>query len=83
MPQNKEQSLGSTLDTQLDSIKDTAAQLKDRAIEVKDRAIEVKDRAIERGTAAADGVSEYISANPLKSVAIAFGLGYFAMRLFR
>jgi ElaB/YqjD/DUF883 family membrane-anchored ribosome-binding protein len=45
--------------------------------------IEVKDQAMDRGTALLDKSTGYIKENPIKSVAIAFGIGYFAMRLFR
>jgi ElaB/YqjD/DUF883 family membrane-anchored ribosome-binding protein len=45
--------------------------------------IEVKDQAMDRGSAFLDKGTDYIKSNPIKSVAIAFGIGYIAMRIFR
>ena len=45
--------------------------------------VEVKDQAMEKGNAFLDNVTTMIRANPLKAVAIAFGVGYIGMRIFR
>lgn len=68
--------IGSSVDERIDSLKDSANA-------IKDRVIEVKDQAMDRGNAFVDKSTDYIKENPLKSIAIAFGVGYFAMRLFR
>lgn len=79
--------IGSTVDDRIDSIKDGVKNLveqgEEKAAAIKDRVIEVKDQAMERGNALLDRSTDYIKENPLKSVAIAFGIGYLAMRLFR
>ena len=54
-----------------------------RADEIKTRVIEVKDQAMTRGNAFVDRAGDFIKANPIKSVGLAFGLGYVGMRLFR
>jgi ElaB/YqjD/DUF883 family membrane-anchored ribosome-binding protein len=43
----------------------------------------VKDQAMARGGQFMDQATSFIQANPLKSVAIAFGVGYIGMRIFR
>lgn len=76
-----------TLDERFDEIKDNVKNLVDQGQEkaqaLKERALEVKDEAISRGTDLLETVTEKIRANPLKSVAIAFGIGYVGMRIFR
>jgi ElaB/YqjD/DUF883 family membrane-anchored ribosome-binding protein len=69
-------SIGSSVDERIDSLKEGASA-------IKNRVIDVKDQAMDRGNAVLDKSTDYIKANPLKSVAIAFGVGYIAMRLFR
>jgi ElaB/YqjD/DUF883 family membrane-anchored ribosome-binding protein len=68
--------LGDSVDERIDSLKESASA-------IKNRVIDVKDQAMDRGNAVLDKSTDYIKANPLKSVAIAFGVGYIAMRLFR
>ena len=78
---------GSHLDSKLDSLKEKAKDIVDQGSEkvdqIKHRVVEVKDQAMARGNAFLDNVTSLVKANPLKSVAIAFGLGYIGMRLFR
>jgi ElaB/YqjD/DUF883 family membrane-anchored ribosome-binding protein len=80
-------SIGSSVDERIDSIKDSVKNLveqgEEKATAIKERVIEVKDSAMDRGNAILDKSTDYIKENPIKSVAIAFGIGYFAMRLFR
>lgn len=81
------QDTGGKLDERLDSIKESVKGLVDRGEErvgaIKSRVIEVKDQAMTRGNAVVDQATDFIKANPLKSVGIAFGVGYLGMRLFR
>jgi ElaB/YqjD/DUF883 family membrane-anchored ribosome-binding protein len=55
----------------------------ERAESLKHRAIEAKDDVMSRGNALIERATDMIKANPLKAVGIAFGAGYFGMRLFR
>jgi ElaB/YqjD/DUF883 family membrane-anchored ribosome-binding protein len=50
---------------------------------IRSRVIEVKDQALTRGNAFLDRATDFIKANPMKAVGIAFGVGYIGMRLFR
>lgn len=71
----------------LGAIKDKARDLVDQGHEkvdqLKSRVIDVKDQAVSRGNVLVDRATEFVRANPLKSVGIAFGIGYIGMRLFR
>jgi ElaB/YqjD/DUF883 family membrane-anchored ribosome-binding protein len=64
----------------MDAIKEGVHQKVD---EIKNRVVEVKDQAMSRGTEVLDRVTDFIKANPLKAVGIAFGAGYLGMRIFR
>jgi ElaB/YqjD/DUF883 family membrane-anchored ribosome-binding protein len=70
-------------DSSIDSLKNSVKELvhdgQEKVNAVKDRVIEVKDR----GNVMLDRFVDVIKANPLKSVGIAFGVGYLGMRLFR
>ena len=59
------------------------AAIKAQVDEIRHRVNEVTDQAMTRGSALVDKATDYIKANPMKSAAIAFGAGYFGMRLFR
>jgi len=84
---SNEATLGKNIDQKLDTLKEKARgiveQGGERVDQIKTRVVEVKDQALAKGNAFLDRASELIKANPLKSVAIAFGVGYFGMRLFR
>lgn len=71
----------------IDQIKESVRGLVDRGQEqagaLRDRAVEVKDQVLTRSNAVLDQATTYIRDNPLKSVGIAFGVGYIGMRLFR
>jgi ElaB/YqjD/DUF883 family membrane-anchored ribosome-binding protein len=77
----------SHLDSKLDALKEKAKDIVDhgseKVDEIKHRVVEVKDQAMAKGNMFLDNATTLIKANPLKSVAIAFGVGYIAMRLFR
>ena len=78
---------GSNLDQRFDALKDKAKDIVDQGSEkvqeFKTRVVEVKDKAMARGGDFLERVTTLIKANPLRSVAIAFGVGYIGMRLFR
>jgi ElaB/YqjD/DUF883 family membrane-anchored ribosome-binding protein len=75
------------LDSLKDNVKDNVKNLVDQGQEkvnaIKDRVIDVKDQAVDRGGMILDRTTDFIKANPLKAVGIAFGIGYIGMRLFR
>lgn len=73
-------------------LKDTASTLKDSMSTlvdqggatidaIKARATDVKHTVQDGGAAAIDNTKSFVMANPFKGVAIAFGIGYFVMRL--
>jgi ElaB/YqjD/DUF883 family membrane-anchored ribosome-binding protein len=82
-----EATMGANLDQKIDTLKEKAKGFVDQGQEkveqIKSRVVEVKDQAMAKGNAFLDRATEMIRANPLKSVAIAFGVGYIGMRLFR
>ena len=61
----------------------TADHLDERFDALKHRALDAKEVVMTRGNALIARVSDTIRANPLASVGIAFGIGYFGMRLLR
>lgn len=71
----------------LDSIKSSVRHLVDaggeRAGQLKHKAIDVKDTVFENGSAAISRTGSLIKEHPLAAVAIAFGVGYIAIRLLR
>jgi ElaB/YqjD/DUF883 family membrane-anchored ribosome-binding protein len=71
----------------LGAIKDRVKGLVDsgeaKVDQLKHKAADVKDQAFTRGNAMLDRATDFIRTNPLKSVGIAFGVGYIGMRLFR
>lgn len=66
-----------------DRVKGLVDQGHEKVDQIKTRVIDVKERAVSRGNVLLDRATEFIQANPLKAVGIAFGVGYIAMRLFR
>jgi ElaB/YqjD/DUF883 family membrane-anchored ribosome-binding protein len=80
-------SVASNIDQKLDTLKEKASRIVDQGSEkvdqIKHRVVDAKDQAMARGSAFLDQATSLIRANPLKSVAIAFGVGYIGMRLFR
>ena len=71
----------------LDSLKSSVRNLVDaggeRAGQLKHKAIDVKDAAMENGRAAITRTGSLIKEHPLAAIAIAFGVGYIAVRLLR
>ncbi len=82
-----EPSMGTNIDQKLESLKEKAKDIVEEGGEkveqLKSRVVDIKDKAMARGSAFLDRVTDMIKANPLRSVAIAFGVGYIGMRLFR
>jgi len=80
-------SVASKLDDKLDSLRDGMKGVVDQGAHkvdaIKSKLIDVKDEAISRGGDLFTRTTKLIKAHPLKSIAIAFGVGYIAMRLFR
>jgi ElaB/YqjD/DUF883 family membrane-anchored ribosome-binding protein len=74
-------------DNKLGAIQDRVKGLVDQGHEkvdqIKSRVMDAKDQAVTRGSAVLDRATDFIRANPLKAVGIAFGAGYIGMRLFR
>lgn len=77
----------SRLDSRIDSIsenvKNFVGQGTERVDKIKHRVIDAKDQAVSRGNAVMERFTDYVRANPIKAVGIAFGAGYIGMRLFR
>ncbi|MDQ3367925.1 MAG: hypothetical protein M3680_21075 [Myxococcota bacterium] len=67
------------------TVKDSVQGLVDQGSEtvdaIKNRVGDVTNTVKEGGGAALDRATTFIQANPLKSLAIAFGAGYIAMRI--
>ncbi len=67
------------------TIKDSVQTLVDQGSEtvgtIKNRVGDAADSVKQGGAAARERTTNYIQANPLKSLVIAFGLGYVAMRV--
>ena len=76
-----------TMDDKLGSIKERVRGVVDQGHEkvdhLKHKVMDVKDQVASRGHVVIDRASEFIRANPLKAVGIAFGIGYIGMRLIR
>ncbi|MDB4959846.1 MAG: hypothetical protein JWO36_7415 [Myxococcales bacterium] len=53
----------------------------DAADSIKVRVVEITDKAKSKGTELYDQIADVVKANPLKAIAIAFGVGYVAMRI--
>lgn len=76
-----------SLENRLDSLKEGVRNLVDkggeRAGEIKTRAIDVKDSVVENGEVAIQKAGSFIKEHPIAAIAIAFGVGYFAVRMIR
>lgn len=66
-----------------DRVREVVDQGRERVDHLKHRVMDVKDQAVNRGGDLVQRGSEFIRANPIKAVGIAFGVGYLAMRLIR
>ena len=66
-----------------ESVKGFVNQGQQKVEAIKTRVVDVKDKAMTGSRAYLDRTTDYIKANPLTAVGIAFGIGYVGMRLFR
>jgi ElaB/YqjD/DUF883 family membrane-anchored ribosome-binding protein len=75
------------VEDKLDSIRDSVKGIVDRGAQkadaIKSKVVAAKDEAMNRGSESLDRLASFVRAHPLKSIGIAFGLGYIGMRLFR
>lgn len=76
-----------SLDTRLDSLKESVRNLVDaggeRAGQIKSKAIDVKDSVVENGGAALKKTSSLIKEHPIAAIGIAFGIGYITLRMLK
>lgn len=63
--------------------KEKLEAVKETVLDVKEKVLDAKDKVVETGTAGIDKVRSFAVANPLKTIAIAFGVGYIGMRITR
>ena len=79
--------MGQHDDSRIDAIKEKARGLVDRGEQkvdqIRSRVVDVKDQAMSRGNDIVAKTSQFITSNPLKSVGLAFAVGFFGLRLFR
>jgi ElaB/YqjD/DUF883 family membrane-anchored ribosome-binding protein len=82
-----EPTMSRDLDQKIESLKEKAKgfveQGSEKVEELKSKVVEAKEQVMAKGSAFLDRATATIKANPLKSVAIAFGVGYIGMRIFR
>ena len=79
--------LASAFDNRLDALKESVRNLVDaggeRAGQLRTKAVEVKDSVFETGSAAFTRTTTMIKEHPIIALGIAFGVGYFAVRMLR
>ena len=77
----------SALEAKIDSLKESVRNLVDaggeKAGHLKDRAIGAKDTIVENSEAAFKRMGTMIKDHPFIALGIAFGVGYFAIRMMR
>jgi ElaB/YqjD/DUF883 family membrane-anchored ribosome-binding protein len=75
------------LEDRMGSLKESVKNLVDaggeRAGQIKERLADAKDVAFDRGKEGLNRVSAMIKEHPIAAIAIAFGVGYFAIRMLR
>lgn len=78
---------GAPVENRLDALKDSVLGLADvsseRVAEVEETVIEAKAKAVASVDENLEALRARIVESPLTAVAIAFGVGYIAMRIFR
>jgi ElaB/YqjD/DUF883 family membrane-anchored ribosome-binding protein len=76
-----------SLDNRFDSLKESVRNLVDaggeRAGQLKSKAIDVKDSIVDNGEVAIRKAGSFIKEHPIAAIGVAFGIGYFAVRLLR
>jgi ElaB/YqjD/DUF883 family membrane-anchored ribosome-binding protein len=73
----------SGVDSLKDSVKHLVEQGQDKVGELKTKFFDVKDRVMTEGSSLLSSSRAWIRDNPLMAIGIAFGVGYFGMRIFR
>ena len=77
----------SALEAKIDSLKESVRNLVDAGGEkagvIKDRAIDAKDTIVENSEAALKRMGQMIKDHPFIALGVAFGVGYFAIRMMR
>ena len=77
----------STFENRLDAVKESIRNLVDaggeRAGVLKNKAIDVKDVVFENSEKAFKETTNWVKAHPIVALGIAFGVGYFAVRMMR
>jgi ElaB/YqjD/DUF883 family membrane-anchored ribosome-binding protein len=80
-------STANVIDDKIDSLRDTMKGVVEQGSQkvdaIKTKVVEIKDQAVSRGGDLLSSTASLIKAHPIKSVAVAFGVGYLGMRLFR
>jgi len=75
------------LDDRMGHLKDSVRNLVDasseRASQIKERLYDAKDVAVDKGSEALGRVSALVKEHPIAAIGIAFGIGYFAIRMLR
>ena len=66
-----------------ESVRSFVDQGQEKVGAIRSRVVDVKDKALTSSRAYLDRTTDYIKANPLTAVGIAFGIGYLGMRVFR
>jgi ElaB/YqjD/DUF883 family membrane-anchored ribosome-binding protein len=71
------------MDSLKDSVRDFVHSGQDKVGDLKDKAMDVKDKAFDAGAQALGRTRDLIKLHPIAAVAVAFGVGYLAMRVAR
>lgn len=83
MHKNGSTSAGNRIDSLKSGMRHLVDDAGERAGQLKSKAIDVKDSVFENSSAALSRASSLIKEHPLAAIAIAFGVGYIAVRLLR
>lgn len=77
----------SAFEDRLDALKESVRGLVDssseRAGRLKEKMVDVKDRAFESSRTGITKLGELIKDHPIAAIGIAFGIGYFTIRMLR
>src|SRR4051794_27537196 len=73
-----EKSLDGSLKSGVQNLVDKGGEA---AESIKVRVVEISDKAKSKGSELYDQVAEVVKEHPMKAVAVAFGVGYLAMRI--
>ena len=70
-------------DSIADSVRGLVDQGQQKVTEIKDKVVDLQQRARSQGGMYLDKSTTWIKQHPIAAVSIAFGVGYFLMRLVR